>query len=138
MRKIRCYDCGKSYDYDVDDFCPRCGAYTQPIRQGRLDARGDVVRVAGINEVNHKGSFVHAELHKENRRRKGTPLEVEMVKKSGSAPAIKKQTVGRPVQIAPPLGSAERSGKKKESTPASLIGAILAAALVYIIKAILD
>lgn len=138
VRKITCYDCGKTYDYDVDDFCPRCGAYTQPTRQSRIDARGDVVRVEGINEVSHKGSFVHAELHKENRRRKGTPLEVEMMEESGRAPAIKKQAASRQVQIAPPLGSAERTGKKKESAPASLVGAILAAVLVYIIKAILD
>ena len=26
MRKIRCYECGRRYDFDVDDFCPQCGA----------------------------------------------------------------------------------------------------------------
>ena len=27
MRKVRCYECGKTYDYDTDDFCPKCGAF---------------------------------------------------------------------------------------------------------------
>ncbi|WP_297212345.1 hypothetical protein [uncultured Flavonifractor sp.] len=30
MRKIHCADCGKNYDYDVDDFCPRCGSFNPP------------------------------------------------------------------------------------------------------------
>ena len=30
MRKIQCADCGKHYDYDVDDFCPRCGSFNPP------------------------------------------------------------------------------------------------------------
>lgn len=30
MRKITCADCGRRYDYDVDDFCPKCGSYNPP------------------------------------------------------------------------------------------------------------
>ena len=137
MRKIICYDCGKTYDYDVDDFCPRCGAYTQPARGHRINAWGDVVRVEGINEVNHKGSFVHAELHEENRERKGTFLEVEAPKKRSKKMVHPKRAASRPIQMAPPLGGAGRAGEKA-GTSMSLLGEILAAALVYIIKAILD
>ena len=44
MRMVHCEDCGKRYDYDVDGFCPRCGAFNQPVwspaaqqkRTGRL------------------------------------------------------------------------------------------------------
>ena len=32
MRMVRCYECGRSYDYDEDGFCPRCGAFNQPAR----------------------------------------------------------------------------------------------------------
>ena len=32
MRMVRCEDFGKRYDYDVDGFCPRCGAFNQPVR----------------------------------------------------------------------------------------------------------
>lgn len=34
MRNIRCADCGKRYDYDVDDFCPRCGSFNPPPDSG--------------------------------------------------------------------------------------------------------
>ena len=61
MRRVKCEDCGKVYDFDTDDFCPRCD--------------GSVVRVEGISESNHKGSFLHEEYHAENRHRKATGLD---------------------------------------------------------------
>lgn len=70
MRRVRCYECGKVYDYDVDDFCPKCGAYTQPGKSSTIDASGAVVRVDGLNERGHRESFVHEEFHEENRERK--------------------------------------------------------------------
>ena len=75
MRRVRCHECGKRYNFDVDDFCPQCGAFTQPQRTTRIGSDGNVIRVDGINEENHKNSFVHAELHEENRERRRTPLE---------------------------------------------------------------
>ena len=27
MRRIVCDECGKPYDYDRDEFCPKCGAF---------------------------------------------------------------------------------------------------------------
>lgn len=77
MRNVRCHDCGKRYNFDKDDFCPRCGAFTQPPPVARIGTDGRVVRVEGINEKNHRASFVHAEYHDENRERKGTALERE-------------------------------------------------------------
>ena len=74
MRRVRCYECGKRYDFDVDDFCPKCGAFNQPDRVSRIDADGNVVRVDGLNEANHRGSFVHSELHEENKERRATGL----------------------------------------------------------------
>ena len=70
MRRVRCYECGKIYDFDTNDFCPRCGAFTQPPKATAIDADGSVIRVEGINEKNHAGSFVHEELHEENRERR--------------------------------------------------------------------
>ena len=46
MRMVRCEDCGKRYDYDMDGFCPRCGAFNQPVRVrsgGTAAAEGDPV-----------------------------------------------------------------------------------------------
>ena len=77
MRRVRCHECGKRYNYDVDDFCPRCGAFTQPSKILDIGVDGSVVRLEGINEENHRDSFVHAELHEENRKRRGTKLEAD-------------------------------------------------------------
>lgn len=74
MHRIRCYECGKAYDYDEDGFCPRCGAFNQPLKSSAIGADGSVIRADGLNERNHKSSFVHEEFHEENRERKGTAL----------------------------------------------------------------
>lgn len=97
MQKVRCYECGKSYDFDEDDFCPRCGAFNQPRRSIRIGADGSVVRVDGINERNHKNSFVHEELHEENRERRAVGLSKGVKRAAGTAarparPAYQKQT----------------------------------------------
>lgn len=69
MRKVRCYECGKTYDYDTDDFCPKCGAFNQPPKSTTIDANGAVIRWT-VKERGQAGSFVHEELHEENRERK--------------------------------------------------------------------
>ena len=59
MRKVKCEDCGKVYDFDAEDFCPRCGAFQFPKGGVQISADGSVVRVDGISESNHKNSFLH-------------------------------------------------------------------------------
>ena len=75
MQRVKCEECGKVYNFDMDDFCPRCGAFNQPPKASAINADGSVIRLDGINEKNHAGSFVHEELHEENRerRRMGLP-----------------------------------------------------------------
>lgn len=75
MRIVKCYECGKRYNYDEDGFCPKCGGFNQPKALSRIGADGSVVWVDGIDRRNHEGSFVHQELHEENRERRGSPLE---------------------------------------------------------------
>ena len=65
--RLVCSECRKVYDYDVDDFCPRCGAYNPPPKAG---APAAVVRKDGVNEENHRGSFVHREVHREAAQRR--------------------------------------------------------------------
>ena len=69
MRKVTCYECGKRYDYDDDGFCPDCGAFNAPASPSRIAADGSVVWIDGINERNHENSFLHEELHEEERER---------------------------------------------------------------------
>ena len=48
MRKVQCAECGKRYDFDEDDFCPKCGAFNQPDSWG---GSGQVhLRTAGPEE----------------------------------------------------------------------------------------
>ena len=102
MRRVRCYECGKRYDFDVDDFCPRCGAFNQPDRTSRIGADGSVIRVDGLNEVNHRESFAHAELHEENRERRSSGLS------KGTQQSAK--TIQRQVQTAAKR-TVQRNGK---------------------------
>lgn len=81
MRIVKCYECGKRYNYDEDGFCPNCGAFNQPPSASRIGPDGSVVWIEGINSRNHEGSFVHKELHEENRKRRGTALERNEKKK---------------------------------------------------------
>lgn len=114
MRKVRCHECGKGYDYDQDDFCPTCGAYTQPLRKVRIDSDGTVVRVDGLNEENHEKSFLHRELHQEERQRSRVGLDWENEKK--------------PLQGRPMSSSMGRQTKEKNpfSILVWIIGGIIA------------
>ena len=116
MRKVKCYACGKSYDYDEDGFCPNCGGFNQPRHGSAISADGSVVRVDGLNERGHKGSFLHREFHEENRERRSMGLERE---------------VRRTVQSAAGAARKSASGRGKKENPLRvvfwIIGAIVAA-----------
>jgi len=122
MRKIRCYDCGKRYDYDIDDFCPKCGSFTQPARVSRIGADGSVVWNDGINERGHQNSFVHSEYHEENRKRGGSRLESKS----------KRSKVKLPLNISTEMGIAKWGNKKKTNQ----IGQGTIAIIVFIIYCI--
>lgn len=97
--RLVCEECGKRYDYAVDDFCPRCGAFNQPKKTWTMDAGGNVVRVDGINEANHKGSFVHKEAHKEKFQRRVTGMDRDpfggVIKKPAAARSSSAREAGR-------------------------------------------
>lgn len=92
MRIVTCYECRKKYNYDEDGFCPRCGSFNQ-VRKGSYTttANGDIVRVDGINEQAHTGSFVHKEYHEEERERKKLGLDRDEPKKA----AVRVRTDGK-------------------------------------------
>ena len=118
MRKVRCYDCGKSYDYDEDGFCPSCGAFNPPRQDLRIGADGSVVRVDGLNEVNHVNSFVHQELHEEKRarRRAGLDKSVQRIQRPSSRATTPKQA---PVTLQSQTD--RRARQQKSSNPFSVV-----------------
>lgn len=75
MRQIVCEECGRRYDFEKEDFCPRCGAFNQPVKTWTTDAQGNIRRVDGINEADHAGSFVHSEVHREKRIRRAKGMD---------------------------------------------------------------
>ena len=119
MRKVECHECGKSYNYDIDDFCPRCGAFTQPLQTHRIGSDGSVIRVDGLNEQYHQKSFVHKELHEENRERKGTPLS-QGIKRTAPV-AVRKKTSVYQVHKLSKNGTSSMPERKQKSALAGLI-----------------
>lgn len=92
MQKVRCYECGRSYDYDEDAFCPRCGAFNLPGREHTVRV-GELTedRRDGLSEKGHSGSFLHREFHSEERERLRLGLDREETppqpRKKTAAPA---------------------------------------------------
>jgi len=125
VRRVVCHDCGKHYNYDVDDFCPRCGAFTLPEREARISSDGSVVWNDGINERGHQKSFVHAEYHAENRKRSSTPLE-------GRLPQLKLP------RNAVSLKTGKKRGIKKEDSKPAQITAIIVFVVLYLLFKIIS
>lgn len=117
MRRVKCEDCGKVYDFDTDDFCPRCGAFAFP-KGDRIGADGTVVRVEGISESNHKGSFLHEEYHAENRHRKAAGLDRGVDRGRGLhwAPT---PSAGKRAGVSTPASSASRPAAQSRNSAAA-------------------
>ena len=107
MRRVTCTSCGKVYDFDADDFCPKCGAFNQPGRQSQ-----GTVRVDGVNESNHQGSFAHQEVHREKRVRRARGLDRDPLPRAKPAP--------------PPMPAQQQrqTQRKKTSSAAAVIALV--------------
>ena len=110
MRRVKCEDCGRVYDVDTDDFCPRCGAFTFP-KGDRIGTDSSVVRVEEIRESNRKDSFLHAEYFVEKRRRKAAGLDRGADRSRGSqwAPA---PGGAKTAKVSGPLPTAAKSASR--------------------------
>ncbi len=94
MRRIVCEDCKRQYDYDKDEFCPRCGAFNQPVKVWGTDSQGNIRRVDGVNEQNHAASFVHSEVHAEKRERRAKGMDPSRPARPQKPPVQRPQPVG--------------------------------------------
>lgn len=52
MRRVTCKDCHRSYDYDKDDFCPKCGSYNPPKDFGSTKLEQDLLSRFGTARAN--------------------------------------------------------------------------------------
>jgi len=125
--RLVCEECKKVYDYDVDDFCPRCGAYNPPKKTWGIDSMGNVVRVDGVNEANHKGSFVHKEVHREKAARRIFGLDRDNLPKR------------QPVRPAVSRGMSSARGNAGKKQSGSAIGVLIAVVfLLQFLRACMD
>ena len=110
MRRVKGEDCGRVYDFDTDDFCPRCGAFTFP-KGDRIGTDSSVVRVEEIRESNRKDSFLHAEYFVEKRRRKAAGLDrgADRSRDSQWAPA---PGGAKTAQVSGPLPTAAKAASR--------------------------
>lgn len=125
MRKVRCYDCGRSYDYDEDCFCPICGAFNQPQRNLRIGADGSVVRVDGINESNHAHSFVHQELHEEKRERRRIGLDKSVQRIQRAAAGRSASNTGRTASGTTLLQNRDRDRRQSKQQGKNPLGILV-------------
>ena len=116
MEKIRCYECGKLYDWQEDPFCPKCGAFNRREKSGSQNSMA--VRRDGLNETNHKGSFLHGELHAEDSQRRRLGLEWSGRK---AAPQSRRQAVPQVILEAGRLWNKP----KKQGNPGKIVGGIV-------------
>lgn len=116
MGKVRCYECGRSYDWQDDPFCPKCGAFNRPDGSGISGAMA--VRRDGLNEANHGGSFLHRELHAEDSQRRRLGLEYL---KNMTAPRSSRQAAPQVFMEAGRLWNKP----KKEVHPFRIVGVIV-------------
>ena len=108
MRMVKCYECSKRYNYDEDGFCSRCGAFNQPPPLARIGADGSIVRVDGLSEQGHTGSFLHKEYHEEERERRRTGLDKSVVR-------IPKPAAKAPKTSVRPVGKTLAAGNKRQA-----------------------
>lgn len=111
MHRIICEDCKKSYDYAKDEFCPRCGAFNPPTKTWSTDSQGNIIRVDGVNESTHTGSFVHREVHREKTIRKITGMD-RRPKSPNAQPSSTRRSAAMPPQMSP---RAQRRAKYSDS-----------------------
>ncbi len=104
MQKVQCAECGRTYDYDEDAFCPKCGAFNQPA-WGTGGMR--VIRRDGISEAGHDSSFLHQEYHEEERKRRRTGLDKSVDR---SRPAAR-PTAARPTGTVRSRSASSKGGK---------------------------
>lgn len=124
MRLIRCEDCGRRYDFERDEFCPRCGAFNHPANRWRVDQAGNVVRADGINEVNHAGSFSHKEVHTEKAQRRRTGLD-QPAQPKRTPPPPPPRPAARPATRSAPQSARRQEKPQSKSWVFWLVGFIV-------------
>ncbi len=121
MRRVTCEECGRSYDYDAEDLCPRCGSFNPPPDEGATTLERELLsrfRFAAQADRTHAHTQASEVFQHEGKR---VRQRVKTVRR-------------RPAGKTPPVVPAGK-GKKKEN-PVGLVIAILLFLLWCVIMAL--
>lgn len=121
MRRVVCKDCGKHYDYDRDDFCPKCGSYNPPagagatgLEQEQLARFGDARRTQGLREPPQPSEGRAAPSPAPAGTGPALPRRTPPVRSGGGA----KQAVYRPSGVGAAPEPVKKHASRIESCPA--------------------
>lgn len=107
MRRIRCKDCGKSYDYDKDDFCPKCGAYNPPADSGATQLERELLSRFETGQQNQNRAKTRAQARVQETPRRTPPRTGQATPRAGkTAPTA---------AFHPTYGSTPEIGRQKHS-----------------------
>lgn len=116
MRTIRCKDCGKRYDYDKDDFCPKCGAYNPPADSGATQLERELLSRFETGQRNQTRAKEQARARQQQPRR--TPPDTAGQGASpgshpayGGTPELRRQTHSSRIQGCAACEEPPRRGK---------------------------
>ncbi len=123
MRRVTCQSCGRSYDYDAEDLCPRCGCFNSPPDQGATALEREMLgrfSFAAKADTTHAHSqasevFRHAQPPKRPAPPKGAAVNRPQPGQRGPAAG----------QRSPAAGARQNSAKGKNNSVSLLIGVIL-------------
>ena len=103
---VFCENCKKWYDYSKEEFCPRCGAFNQPVKTWGTDSQGNIIRLNGGKE---RTPAVRGEAPKSVRR----PPDRSGAKPSQPRQAVQPPRQPRPLQRPQPVRKQEFPARLK-------------------------
>lgn len=92
--KITCQSCGKRYDTDIDELCPKCGSYN-PINRETADPNGSYAEKKAIRIMENIGGNRSSRNRKNRKIRKTDLLETKIQTSTANVPSLEKQRKGR-------------------------------------------
>lgn len=134
MRKLTCQSCGRSYDYDKDDLCPKCGCFNSPRDGSSTKLERDLLsRFEGLQKAAPR--YVpqsRGAAHELDGRKHGARIDdcESKPKFRASTPNPTRVALG---QTRPASG---RSGKKESSGLVNALAAIAAVVAWFLLRAL--
>ena len=134
MKKVTCKDCGRVYDFDKDDFCPKCGSFNPPVDEGATILERDLL---SRFEGNRTQQAADGARQRERQKARSTEAMPQRSYSYACAPSVKvaaPQAKGQYWHGGEPCEEAEAKGGARRGLIVLLAaGVVLLAALVVFV-----